>query len=472
MFAWTKHWPRVAIGCLLLFLTLLGWSGAHVWRLINADINPTVDNIAKLNQLLADSQPVGDNAWDVYRDLLVNDLGLTTQGSIGARWHAFYSFTGSGDLLQGAWADVDRSQAIAQLKTYRDLFDKLDLAARMPVFIKPYPHGGDALIGDQTPTKLTPAWSILLPELGTLRRLEKLNAFEMRAAAETGDWDEVVRRFKSGLALGKGLTNQGTIIENIVSVSIMAISTGELARLLNEHNIPIKTDRALLNAIDSLHFSARAINHHLIDGEMLIAEDMIQWLYSDDGHGGGAFLPGPASTMIATGVTSPTTFGERLLNPLGALIADRKTTTKAVHRFSDEVHQYIDTPVLQRAPHEVYMRTMLSNPSLVVMNMVTPVYTHAVRTTELIEEKLAAIRVMLLLEIHHSQTGAWPATLAEAMDEQDRRDPVMGEPFIYRLTPGDPAGRPYELRLPAPDKSDAFTIVNPPREPLPMSGED
>ncbi|MGP1310937.1 MAG: hypothetical protein ACTS27_12140, partial [Phycisphaerales bacterium] len=65
---------------------------------------------------------------------------------------------------------------------------------------------------------------------------------------------------------------------------------------------------------------------------------------------------------------------------------------------------------------------------------------------------LAATRVMLLLEKHHANTGAWPKALDEIMPREDTLEPNTDEPFEYSLTPDGPF--PYSLR--APDEAAAF----------------
>lgn len=467
MFAWITRKPVAAlVAAIIMFPILAGSAWRAVW-LYTVEPNPTADTITMMNEFVAAGQPAGDNAWDVYYDLLINRFQASNNGS-GSRLARLEHLRVDKALGHGAWDEIDRTPWLALIDEFREELDMLVTAADRRNFVKPYAATRTALepVID-APGALAPFWSVMLPDLGYLRRLGMVNAGVMRASAHAGDWRDAADRFRAGLRLGEFLTRQGTAIESLVGVAIMHTALYEAARIADELDIPPDAARMFIAEIDALGYSAAIAAARMFNGERRMALDAVQWTFSDDGAGDGVPLPAHVYA-IDTGVP---TRAERLQNIFGPMLYKRREeTVRLTNDFFDLLTQSaadpqrrIDARPLER---ELFDTTLTGS----LMELILPSLARVSRTLSVVESHLAGVRVMMRLEQAHAATGAWPDSL-EAAFGAEALDPVSGEPFEYVRLADDPGGRAYELRLPWTGLLDArslasIAVINEPREPL------
>lgn len=469
MFAWMKRWPRLGVVVAILLPALTVVSGRRVVQLIRADPVPSFDGVDVMNALTRADQPEGANAWEAYRDILRTDLLMDKDG-FSALSGALKSVLGSG-LRDGRWDVTDRTADLAMLDQFENALSRLDHAATLPGFSKPYSHEGNAIWGDLAPEKIVPAIFALLPELGSLRRLAELTTISMRANAEAGEWEVVAHRFAAGHALGQGLTKQSMLLDQLVGASIMSMSLRELAHLLDEHDLPPAAIESLLATLEA-PWSAKAATHRWLDGAEVEYLDILQWTFSDDGAGGGTMLPGRVASFhnLSRYALPPPTFSERMLNPLGVLFPTRKATREAIKAHFSQAHKIVDSPFQARLDFvREQVGTRFAPVALPLLDELMPFSWRDMHSFESLESQLAGARVMLLLERLHAETGQWPSSLAESLGAE-AIDPSSGEAFIYRLTPDDEHGRAYELLIPwsifdDPKDNLIWSVINQPRAP-------
>ena len=468
MFSWVGRWPRIALIGVGVWTLLLAGSGAFAWRLYHLDPHPTVDTVAEMNARVRRDQPAGDNAWDALSDIIVNDLGLSPP-NYGRRFRRLGQFARDVTILAGPWGAMDRAPYVGVLGDFRPTLDAMADAVDRPVFAKPYVHAGDALTGEQDAEARHPFWMILLPELNPLRRLGTLNAFALRAAAETSDWDTATRRFRAGLRLGRGLTRQSSLIEGLVGAALIYETVNEAARLTNEHDIPVSVARDWIGEIEGLHYVSRDVILRGLETESTGIFDAVQFLFSDDGAGSGVALGVDTDIIGLNGGGAPAALSDlgrasNLVAPF--LFFSRRATEAEITAHFDRLMGAVDLPPAERSDAVRAIDADAQTSMKTMAGLILPAFRGGIDTFAGADSALAGLRVMLLLEIEHAQTGAWPESIVEALGDAPI-DPVSGEPFLYELLTDDPAGRAYELRVPWVDADSPLSVINPPREALP-----
>ncbi len=135
-----------------------------------------------------------------------------------------------------------------------------------------------------------------------------------------------------------------------------------------------------------------------------------------------------------------------------------------------ELGESIAASALANAGEDAAMVAMMRKAQREVMAIVRT-------TTRRITAEAAATGVMLRLERFHAREGRWPATLVEAMTQEEATDPISERVFEYRLV--EEEGRAYSLRFPAGaayiEESDGQRFdpweINPVRQTGPLMSE-
>ncbi|TVQ32576.1 MAG: hypothetical protein EA376_05375 [Phycisphaeraceae bacterium] len=467
-----RHPVRAALLC-ILFLAAV-WVGWFVSYRISAEPVPEWDSVERLNELVASRQPEEENAWPIYKRILIHELGYESFPSM--RGNDLYDELGtlsSGQnehfRITGDWNDPMWEEYRARFERLRHLLTLLDEAAAAPGFAYPY---GDYDSGDES--ILGPP-GILLPELGAFRFLARLNTIGLRAAAAGGDWDEVVQRLRTGLGMARHLTYQATMIEWIVGRGIATELLTELQRALMENDVPSIHCEEALAALSEATWPAIPISNAL-DGERLFIQSMLQWLYTPGQRG---FLHYRSIHDLGL---------ERALDPLDTDLYHQPVFNRIVNlhpkmimtprreaseRIIEEVWVEIDAHLwrerlgLDSLNSLILDRTENADvPRFLLEYVARPLYNFFLCKT-----MHRSASVMLRLEAHHARTGEWPDSLLDAMSPDDATDPVTGLQFRYDRVFEDPHGRPYLLR--APDsypytpQVEGWPVLNQPRPPIP-----
>jgi hypothetical protein len=432
---------------------------AYLLSIIFADPKVTVDFGKKANALAREQQGMPADApgnWGLISEI-AKKLEAARE-TVAARHPDLpldaYDFTfltwpdaeARGDLFK-----VEDARAVCRewIEEFRKAGGFDDLAKLPPILYaaRPYPEGGPLVL-------------ILLPELGHSRQLARMNSARMKLAADAGDEAQRLAAFEEMLASARLLGSQTTLIDNLVAVAINALACMELRREIIEKPLSAQAARDLLAAMDRQRLPSAA---GALNGERFSVLDMIQRTYSDNGNGNGVFLPAAAAGLGAD-LSSPNAFGatpgeaNRALNVLGLLQPGRRETELRANAIYD---YFVKLAEMTRAE-----RAALTGPDptaglerFKILALMVPAVGKALEANDQIGSDLAATRLMVALEIHRAEKGAYPAALAELVPSilpSEPVDAVNGKPFGYRvLAPGaDAAGRRYLLYSFGPDGVD------------------
>ncbi len=444
-----KPWLTPLKITFIALLLLLVLAAAFLASVIFANPKVTVDFGKKANSLARQRQSmpadVPDN-WGLISDIAgkLEAARLAVSANHPDTPLAAFDFTflttPNAEPVGGFTGD----QAIAICREWLEEFKKaggFDDLARLPPIpyaARPYPPTG--------PLVLT-----LLPELGHSRQLARMNAGRMKLAADAGDDAQRLAAFQEMLASARLIGAQTTLIDNLVAIAINSTACGELRREIVAKPLTQQAARDFLAAMDrqSLPSAAGAF-----DGERFSTLDMIQRTYSDTGNGNGRFLPSAAAGLsqeLGSPIGGPGSNmgGSRAFNVLGLLQPGRAETEARANAIFDHFVKLAGMTRGERAG------LTGSDPTVglerfPLLALMVPAVGKALESNDQVASELSVTRLMLALEIHRAEHGAYPATLAElapAILPDIPSDATNGKPFGYRpLAAGsDPHGRGYLL---------------------------
>lgn len=406
---------------------------------------PTLEPLdVALNRLLADDPLADGGAWPLYQAILAAEFGLEIgpDADPAATGNALYAQLKSidvYDLLAGDWDDprLDVYKPIVDalmpaLGTLDDASDlrTLDAPYRLDPPFQPTPPG-------DIPFEMVTGEAIAVT--GALRNLNGAAIIGMRAAAENGDWSTVNRLLGSSLAMSIQTSRQPTVIALMSTSSMYRWGLEELRTLLNEKRLPADVVERLLETVDAWPFPGDSLDLAL-EGEAIQASHAAHYfsqsgdcrLRHDEVHAAIDDFKAQATALAKADM--PTLLRERLVQ--------RDSWNGKAGRL------------------HIHLTPLVTSPEIIAGVALGIAHGQSDRH---------ATRVMLLLELHHAQHGAWPESLIDAMTARDATDPTTGDLFEYERLP-EGGDRPYELRLPATAPEymlEHYRVLNPVREPLP-----
>ena len=127
--------------------------------------------------------------------------------------------------------------------------------------------------------------SVLLPYISPVRQSALLLASDMRLAASEGDTARVLADYRAITGIARQLARTPIVVQQLVALGIMAIGDQTLMTINSQ------TPEAMTECrVELLHTMASAADPFdlKLSGERSAMLDMIQRIYSDDGHGNGA----------------------------------------------------------------------------------------------------------------------------------------------------------------------------------------
>ncbi len=133
------------------------------------------------------------------------------------------------------------------------------------------------------------AMSVLMPELGTIRNLVKITVWDAKLKAYNGDTEVAFGDLFACYRAGIHFKSSGTLVEQLVGISIQALARRAALIILKEQSI----DNQLLTKVQAEFEKLINSDNYIIryDLERLCWKDFIQRCYTDDGKGSGHMIP-------------------------------------------------------------------------------------------------------------------------------------------------------------------------------------
>ena len=293
-FGLTFMWSARAAGAFVLLYAVVAISMSFKTP------NVSFDPVKRYRESLPVAKSPDQVAWPAYRDALV-EMGMgsddpknQSEGAIAAKNAALPS-------------DKEWATASEWIAAHQPQIAAFCAASRRPLF--GFPVGvamsddDAALFGknsqsnsisnaeiDNSDVGEFPCINMLLPQLASLRHAAQIIASDMMLAIDQGDGEGATRDAEAIIALSIH-AQEGRIL--IGDLAGMSIRNGAVNRILMalEWKPNTFTDSQLKRLQNALRSVPPALERPDFTSERLMFEDIVQRVYTDDGHGDGRFAP-------------------------------------------------------------------------------------------------------------------------------------------------------------------------------------
>ena len=297
-FGLTFMWSARAVGAFVLLYAVVAISMSFNTPKVS------FDPVKRYRESLPVAKSPDQVAWPAYRDALVKmGMGRDDPKRESAGVEA------ASDSLPGS---ENWNAATAWLTANRAQIDAFCKATKRPVF--GFPVGvavsddDAALFGknsqsnsisnaaidnsdvDKLVTSEFPSFGMLLPQLASLRDAAKIIAIDMMMAVEKADGERATRDAEAIIALSIHAQEGRILLGDLVGMSIRSLVVNRILMAL-EWKPNTFTDSQLKRLQNALRSVPPALERPDFTSERLMFEDIVQRVYTDDGHGDGRFAP-------------------------------------------------------------------------------------------------------------------------------------------------------------------------------------
>ncbi len=443
-----KPWYRPRTFALAFLAAVLALGGYALWFAYTARPGTAIDYAAKMNELARARQP-GDpdapNRWDEYKALLKECNEIVKGFEADRFWEirkdfGFQYYWDADDLTPEEHA-VARADVLDCLTLVREsgLFEQIgDLAARGRVF-REFDSNELLLFSS-------------MEDLGWSRALSRALRCEFHAAIDQNDNDRAVESVRIATDIAAVSLRGVTLVQCLVGAAQQAmILEGIRAEVLDGR---IGRDAAIAT-LAVLNDLPPVTMEWALGGERCFMHQMIQRTHTDDGRGNGTYLPREFTMLDLTGAGTPAASPHPIVNALGLVYPDKKTTMAKADDYYDSLTRRARmTPPARRAAGpdpEQFLESRLGWGDI-LLKMLLPAISRAISHADQANLDLGATRILLALAIHHADHGAYPDTLDELAP--DILAELPKDPFA-------PDGRfRYLTRTPTPDDPREFILYS------------
>ena len=298
-FGLTFMWSARAVGAFVLLYAVVAISMSFNTPKVS------FDPVKRYRESLPVAKSPDQVAWPAYRDALVKmGMGMDDPKIESARTHlaACDSLPGSENWNAAtAWLTANRAQIDAFCKaTKRPVFgfpvgvavsdDDAALLWRNSQSNSISNAAIDNSDVDKPDRSEFPSFNMSLPQFAILRQVVRIIDSDMMMAVEKADGECATRDAEAIIALSIHAQEGRILIGDLVGMSIRSIVVNRILMAL-EWKPNTFTDSQLKRLQNALRSVPRALERPDFTYERLMFEDIVQRLYTDDGHGDGRFAP-------------------------------------------------------------------------------------------------------------------------------------------------------------------------------------
>ncbi len=442
-----SNWRRGCLVVLLLGALVLGYIGWEIRWALTAKPGSAIDYWQQMADAIDAAQPgTVEGYWEAFGDASAT-LDKVTADFIEqygefppvawdetmAQWPFDLEVLRPG-FFEGSEVDeATRDQIVARaLEAMAALDEAGYFRALGPIKAATYApiplNGGPRLSG------------ILLPHLAESRRLARTQASRMWTGARAGDVDAVVDAFELNESLARADSHQPILICALVGNAVAALNCGTVVDLLEAGLLDEAMCRGILDVFDRQPLGDTAAS---MKGERLFVLDVIQATHTDNGNGGGRFLPHAFEEEFAMlaggwGASGIDWVPDHEIGNLATFVfPSRQETTELANELYADMERALSLGEVERAGIEGELEERITSmgwrhpiPALMV-----PAIGRAGAGVDRILEQRAATQIMLAIEIHKRRTGSLPASLDELASilGEVPVNPRTGKAFPYRV---------------------------------------
>ena len=298
---------------------------------------------------------------------------------------------------------------------------------------RPYTHDSN--------NKNKSVFSILLPPLSPLRRLAFMVDWRSRIDRDQGRLQQSI---EDSLALARAAGHwqgKGTLVEQLVGLSINSLGYGEILSLLNYRKLSATELQHLQEQLSQIHPESYPLIS--LEGERLVFMDIVQRSFTDGGPGGGHLIPGLWDNLTNL---SP----ERLFMPLytaASMVHARRDATVAK---ANEIY-YLQSKLAIMTPYQRHTSNLKTADEIMYASwpnyrffLISVFMPATARVSDIAyrakvsHEATVAILAVLRWRLEKDQ---YPASLGELVSagflNELPMDPWSDKPLVYKKTDDD-----------------------------------
>jgi hypothetical protein len=132
-------------------------------------------------------------------------------------------------------------------------------------------------------------FDIILPNLGTLRKLARLGIWQSRTNLKKGQIRQGLEDCLDVVRAGSHWQGKGTIVEQLVGIAISAIAHDEILHIMAMQNLSSTDLKQIHQQLSEVYNKGYPTMN--MEGERLAFLDIVQHVFTDSGPGGGHLIP-------------------------------------------------------------------------------------------------------------------------------------------------------------------------------------
>ncbi|MBI1371906.1 MAG: hypothetical protein GC159_03985 [Phycisphaera sp.] len=415
-----------------------------------------VNYVAKLNAPLQ-GVPADQLAWPEYRKAFLawsdyRDAEAGKYDDSNATFDQALSAKPGDEHWDAAMAMVERNARVIELLRHASTRDRYGYVMRGDG-VSPEDHelwpDKDVATGEDHSMLI----EVLLNDIMPMRNASNLLRLDALRAARAGDGRTVALDVETILNMVRHVSEPSILICDLVGMAMCDQALGVVSDTLQRTPEVLSDDqlRRLAHVI-----SDRARVEIDMTGERMMFYDIIQRMYTDNGHGDGHLTPKAMQMMALVDALGATQDGPRgpyitatAAMPLANMVvASRRDMVDKYEQLMGQTESMIRRPLWETIddadPIDAYVdanHSTLERARYALIWVLIPALSVLDRAEETAIGRTDGVLVGIAMEIYHRREHAWPASLDQltpTLLPGVPRDRFTGRPLLYRLVDGMP----------------------------------
>jgi hypothetical protein len=409
---------------------------------------PSVNYIALINRP-TEQVPQGQHAWPLYRQAMLAS-GVRPESDQEKKWW---------DMLYVRDNAPQPQELVNWLDSHRNVIDLIHQASEKPIMGFVVGSQGSAYDPEIFPHPAGVAWSVsnealisvLLPHLNPLRSLADVIKDDAVLARNRGNTAQFLQDITTLQNMGRQLHGD-FLIGDLVAMGIrnQALNQIELTLVQAPNLLSDSTIQNLAHELAGPNSDADLISLH---NERMFFYDLVQRIYTDDGHGNGRLTPAGIEFMKSLPVGKSReppieSLFSKLAGPMAMLIISRREDLQQTYdAVLDSAEASLHRP-LREADWLGYQRrldqmraSLVESIHYALVLMIAPAMERPQVAAERYLGHRDGVLIALALEMYRRQHGEYPKSLDELTPMLLPRVPVdriTGEAVRYRIVDDKP----------------------------------
>jgi hypothetical protein len=396
------------------------------------------------------NRPLGEvtqdqSAWPIYRDAILA-FGYHDKAQEQLLNRIINSRPGSKN-----WPQLE-----SWITSHRQEIELIRQGAKLPTLGIVYGPGGTSDDTVLWPGTLPQARddmliSVYLRHLNDLRTLTQLLAADAELARSQSDSPSLVQDLNALIGIAEQSRSDGFVVTSLTALGNRFIALTQIAQTLAD-SPQLLSDADLQRLAHLLAEPRVAADLIRLDDERMIFYDLVQRMYTDDGHGDGRLTP--QGLRLLRLATTPSASPLHNLEPADVVAGPASVALCAGRReILDEYNQMMDLAManLNKPARDgnwtefnrriERLRTSSGHLRYLPLAVMMPSMQGVQLTAERYLGQRDGVLIAIALETYRRSHGKYPGSLNELTPSFLPRvpaDPVAGEPVCYKLVDGKP----------------------------------